>query len=643
MFTYCFISKFINIYVLIKQKVKFLILLLLLFSAAPLLAATPTPSFDGRAFLSPELLLEMRSALSSGILSEKLKTLVMPTNVWGISLKIYQHGVKPITIVRNEMGAAPTLYALIESALKHNRISKFSFSNSSGYHLQIDFILNAPEPVEFKNLTVTKKSKNRFEVGIDGLQISDGENTRYFLPGDGFTESVLSKNHLKSRIKSIFPGKSPENLKMKRFQSESYLSGSTEWIRLYRGYPQTNTISIKKMKEIATNGVQWLIRFQKPDGSFTYYYDGYRDSYHPHQIPKNITSAEQQYNIVRHCTGVMALLDQYEYFKDPSLINPIINSMKYLSTKFILYKKNGKTYEHVVHNQTSKLGASGLALYCMVRFKALTGRDDYDQSLLNVKNHVLDQVLPSGEFRYFYQINGRRTSDELNAKQFNFYYPGEAILALVEYYLFVAKGSEKSEIASSLNSAIDFLLNVRPTTYAARFKGLSSDAWLMMAFASIVKHQILNRKDIISFVFNDAALMMSHQYDESTALYEDYAGAFYYHHGDQPYPDGSRSEGLLGALRIANHIQDKDMVQKTTESLLYSALAVSRLYNSPESLYFSKRPQNAIGGIRLKYTRHWLRIDTIHHVVSFYLKLMPILESSSSTALHSSKIYKNPT
>ena len=45
-----------------------------------------------------------------------------------------------------------------------------------------------------------------------------------------------------------------------------------------------------------------------------------------------------------------------------------------------------------------------------------------------------------------------------------------------------------------------------------------------------------------------------------------------------------------------------------------------------DSVYSAPNPERTIGGIRFKLTRQWLRIDTIQHVVSFYLKFLPFFE-----------------
>jgi hypothetical protein len=51
------------------------------------------------------------------------------------------------------------------------------------------------------------------------------------------------------------------------------------------------------------------------------------------------------------------------------------------------------------------------------------------------------------------------------------------------------------------------------------------------------------------------------------------------------------------------------------------------LYNSDESTYMYKVPQKGIGAFRFKLTRHWVRVDSVQHVVCFFLRLYPALAS----------------
>jgi hypothetical protein len=125
-----------------------------------------------------------------------------------------------------------------------------------------------------------------------------------------------------------------------------------------------------------------------------------------------------------------------------------------------------------------------------------------------------------------------------------------------------------------------------------------------------------------TFVFGDADQMVRLMYTEEDALYPDYVGSFYYRYGDHPYPDGARAEGLLAAYQLALEVGDEARIERYRDACDKVAWASLRLCNTPESMSSAANPERAIGGIRFKLTRQWFRVETIQHVVSFYLKLV---------------------
>ena len=127
----------------------------------------------------------------------------------------------------------------------------------------------------------------------------------------------------------------------------------------------------------------------------------------------------------------------------------------------------------------------------------------------------------------------------------------------------------------------------------------------------------------MQFVFDDADKMIAHMYTHEDAPYPDYVGSFYYQFGDHPYPDGSRCEGLVAAYELARKVGNEQVSKKVWEAMVLGAWSCMHLVNTPESTYSVPNPALTIGGIRLKLTRQWFRIDTIQHVAGFYAKMLP--------------------
>ena len=69
-------------------------------------------------------------------------------------------------------------------------------------------------------------------------------------------------------------------------------------------------------------------------------------------------------------------------------------------------------------------------------------------------------------------------------------------------------------------------------------------------------------------------------------------------------------------------LDDDERARRYASALVKATRATLQLANTPESLYFAPNPEKALGGVRFKLTRQWFRIDTIQHVICYYLRFL---------------------
>jgi len=228
---------------------------------------------------------------------------------------------------------------------------------------------------------------------------------------------------------------------------------------------------------------------------------------------------------------------------------------------------------------------------------------------------------------YYNIYLNKEITEEDNQKYFSFFYPGEAVIGMTTYYKYILKDKEiKSLMQKKLHSALNFLYVIRPKTHARQYMSLPSDAWLMMAVNEIwdipeMRDNLYKKK-----VFKDADQMIDHMYTPDNALYPDYIGAYYYNYGNFPYADGARHEGLLGAYELAIKTKDTARIKKYENAIKLAIRSNLHLINTPESSYSVPKPEMTIGGVRFKHTRQWIKIDTIQHIIGFYIKFLKYLE-----------------
>ncbi len=127
--------------------------------------------------------------------------------------------------------------------------------------------------------------------------------------------------------------------------------------------------------------------------------------------------------------------------------------------------------------------------------------------------------------------------------------------------------------------------------------------------------------------------MMEYMYTEQDSAYYDYPGTFYYNYGDHAYPDGARGEGLISAYYLAVATGKEELAGKLLEGCIKAAKPLMLLYNSEESTYMHKFPHKSIGTFRFKFTRQWIRIDSVQHTACFFIRLYEALNNRNEKSV----------
>jgi hypothetical protein len=540
-----------------------------------------------------------------------------PQTFHGAAIAIYQPGERRMLVVRQGGQDYEDLRNAIDRAMLHPRIDRFDLKDPSRSRIQLDFILEPPEPIDLERLSVSGRGHRRLELGVDGLRLTHDGEVKYVLPGDAFVHGLRGMRRLRSYVQRRFGGAPIEEIAFERFRTASFVSYQDRWLPLYRGYPVIGTIDAEDLLRNADAGARYVVDNQQKDGRFLYYYDALKDSYLDHLHSKREPEINSYYNILRHSGGIALLLDHYEQFGDPVVLPAIEAALAYLLDQIVHYPlPDGGNAAYVFYNRKAKLGGTALALYTMCRYHRLTGIETYDPTAQLLQNHIVAQIRESGEFYYYHVYPGRAKDD---ARLFSLYYPGEALVALATCYPLVDDEAQAS-LRENMRRALRFLIEVRPEIHADKLASLPLDCWLMMAINALWNIPEMQQDAYRDFLFDEADSLVEHMYSREDALYPDYVGSFYYDYGDRPYPDGYRGEGLTAALELALKLSDHEHAERYREALKALGWATSHLVNTPESVYAVPRPDRAVGGIRFKFTRQWFRVDTIQHVGAFFLK-----------------------
>jgi len=490
------------------------------------------------------------------------------------------------------------------------------------------------------------QSPNRFEPGVNGLKYKYKHVTRFFMPSDGFSKSIMGVNQLLNHLSkqcgvAKLTDKISERVHLMRrepieytfIESIAYISFEEKVLKLERGYPIPISFSKEDILNKTLKSVDWLIENMNDDGSFLYYYDPYKDTVVDDMHP-NMTNPLYN-NILRHSGGTISLLRAYELNSKDIYLIKAKRSIEFLLSTCREHKYKKQKAKYPFFNQKSKLGGAGIGLVALVQYYRLNDDKSYKDDMTAFVRHILSRIDKDGEMIGYYihpKFNNAKAlispNNEVKKELFSFYYPGEALLGLALYYLHVEDINKdlKKDIEIKAKMALDFLVDVRPIKYDYMFDSLPADAWLMQAIEEWVKVDGFKKQSYIDFVFNDTKTMFEHMYTDKNTLdtNKDYIGGFYYDYGEHVYHDASRCEGIVSAYFLAKHLKDEQKAKWIMQNMLLSAKGLMKTFNSQEATY--AHPNNmALNSFRFKLTRQWVRVDSVQHAVCFFARLHTIL------------------
>jgi UDP-N-acetylmuramyl pentapeptide synthase len=567
-----------------------------------------------------------------------------------VYITLFQEGQHPIRWGSRKQTLEESIQRIIFKLKTNPSFYNFLISDKSKCRILFEMVTKE-YPCNIRNLTTMRmKSPNRFESGINGLKYKYNDITRYFMPTDGYTKSIMSVNQLLNYLSKQCgvakkTNKISERVHLMRreaieytfIESIAYITYNDEVLKLERGYPLPIEFNKDIVYDKTMKSVDWLVKNMNQDGSFLYFYDPYNntivDDMHP-------TMTNPLYNnILRHSGGTVSLIRGYELSGNKLYLQKAKESIDFFISTFQEHTYKDKYACYPFFNKKSKLGGAGIGLVAMMHYYIHTKDENYRKYLDGLVRHILSRVDETGELIGYYihpKFNDGKPlinpSDEIKKELFSFYYPGEALLGLALYYLHIKNIDEdlKKDIREKSEQALDFLVDIRPIKYDYMFDALPADAWLMQAIEEWVKVDGLKKQSYIDFVFNDTKQMFEHMYrdDNTYETNKDYIGGFYYEYGEHVYHDASRCEGVVSAYYLAKYLKDEQKASWIMQNMMLSAKGLMKTFHDEKSNYCHINPKKALHSFRFKLTRQWVRVDSVQHAACFFARLLPVFDET---------------
>ena len=316
--------------------------------------------------------------------------------------------------------------------------------------------------------------------------------------------------------------------------------------------------------------------------------------------------SQRDYNVLRHAGAAVALFQLYEASREARYVEAARRAVTYLKGRFRPAREADALYV-MDDDGKAKLGANGLALIALAMQMRLDAAAADRASAVRLANLILRMQRRDGSFASYYRVQGE---GEPEARE-SLYYPGEALLGLIELY---GQTSDERLVAAAHRGA-HYLIESQQ-----RMSPLPPDAWLMQALEALFR--IRRDAAYAAHAIRLAEAMIKDQYTEADAPL--YAGG--YRAGvPRATPAASRAEGMLAAWRLARLTNDPRAARLAEALKLSLRFQLSQQFDADNSFYLAD-PERAAGGFRESLTSARIRIDYVQHNVSALLGMRALVE-----------------
>lgn len=445
------------------------------------------------------------------------------------------------------------------------------------------------------------------DPGIDGLVVRDGERVWFSGPSSRVERShnAMQATAALARVAGKLP--------MRRFRAASFIEGPAgDPLTIVRGnvlppYPATATA----LRQASALGGHYLAGKVQSTGRFVYLFDAQE------------ARAEGDYNLLRHAGTLWAMFQVHRATGEPGVREAAVRGLANLSREYpwrdprhkdAIFLREGP--EGRPKTGDVKLGACGLGILAYVEAeRAGVVLSPSDRALvLGLGHGILAMQKPTGELTSYFTVEGRPPNPRRSV-----YYPGEAILALVELYI-----RDGNVIwLDAAKRAADFQIGPR-WKYAGVEVFTPPDAWLTQGLVKLWEQTKEDRYRDYAYKLGDELLRTT--FPPGGSVPPDLRGATFTGKEVRVTPTSGRNEAVVAAARLARAAGDREREKRYIEGAQAAAwFGISQQFR-PESVHFVRSPEQALGGIREAIVDNSVRIDGVQHAVSGFLGLADLLE-----------------
>lgn len=433
-------------------------------------------------------------------------------------------------------------------------------------------------------------------LGIHGIHLRAGEREVWLPPSEGLWLGLRSEQglvrHALGRL--AVPAADQPKVILERFRVASFIErqpgGGGTPVDLYRGLPLVGRVTRRQLVAAVEAAGGYLLRMQKPDGSFHYIYDPLTDK------------VEDGYNVVHHAGVAWGLVQAHQATGQRRFLDGGRRALDWLAARL----KTRDDLGWVDHEGRRALGAAALAVVGTLDYRAASQDERFDAAAQRLGRFVLFMQRPDGFFHSEYdpaKHAGFWPEDRLSL-----YAPGEAMVALAR----LARALPDARWRQALVRAADFAATKRDAWLATRgLEAIFPDAWTIQALDELHALGAAKRRHV-DYAFFLARIALGEQLGPGDTPWLDHVGA--------PRTPGqtptviacaARCEGYLAAWRLARRMGVAETAYRRA-TLLAVRFQLRHQFDGVNG-YLLRNPARARGGVFASTANLRVRIDAVQH------------------------------
>lgn len=451
------------------------------------------------------------------------------------------------------------------------------------------------------------------QVGIEGLLVvRDDGKTGVVLPGEVVERAMFHSNKLDHvaidallSARAGVPERDLGTMRAYRFRADVHVESTNHDAALpvLRGMVQpSGEVTVEALLAAVRRGADYLARIVGRQGRYVYMY---------HPVGDRDDSA---YGWLRHAGTTYALFEAYEEFGARPHLEKGELALRYLASHLSQDpESDGKYVLDTQDEEQQKVGGAGLALLAFAKHATVTGKRDDLETMRSLARFIVKQQYPDGHFRSNADLEketGKKLKREL------WYYPGEAVLALMRLYAI----EPRQAYLDAARRGADWIVRVRDA-HVSR-DNLNHDHWMSYAFNEL--YRVTRDEAYLNHAFAIARAIQSKQHGAEDSPAPDFVGTFY---EGQTTPASTRVEAYDADIALSRFAgKPDDWLVGPARQVARSTLAQQF---DAENAYWLKNPTKVDGGVRESLFVQDVRIDYVQHAMSAWLHLARVLRDPS--------------